>query len=74
MLNKIECVDLCSKYAVVALKIFENENEKIRFLYSEEHENSQQMNKLLLILFSLLNSLQPVFFCFFFVVGELKNS
>ena len=37
------------------MKIFENENEKIGFLYSEEHEKYKQMNKLLLILFSLLN-------------------
>ena len=47
---------MCSKYVVVvAVKNFENENEKFGFLYSEEHENYQQMNKLLLILFSVLN-------------------
>ena len=54
MLNKIEFVDLCSKYVVVTVKIFENENEKIEFLYSEEYEYYQQLNKLLLIVFSLL--------------------
>ena len=33
ILNKIECADLCSKCFVVAVNIFENENEKIVFLY-----------------------------------------
>ena len=55
ILNKIECVDLCSKCFVVAVKIFENENEKIGFLYLEEREKYKQKNKMLFILFSLLN-------------------
>ena len=37
------------------MKNFKNENEKIGFLYSEEHEMYKQMDKLLLILISLLN-------------------
>ena len=76
MLNKIECVDLCSKYVDVVVKIFENENEKIGFLYSDKHQGYEQMNKLFLILFSLFNFNKVLGICynlfFFFVVGELE--
>ena len=64
MLNKIECVDLCSKYVDVVVKIFENENEKIGFLYSDKHQGYEQMNKLFLILFSLFNFNKVLGICY----------
>ena len=42
ILNKIECVDLCSKDVDFAVKIFENENEKSGFY---TRKNTKPMNR-----------------------------